>query len=324
MSSPRTVVIAGASSGMGKATALAFARTGAWLYLLARRGDALEEAAQACERAGSPRAVAVVGDVADAPALEAIAERAMAETGRLDVWVNMAGVGAVGAFEEVPLALHRQIIDTNLVGAMNGCWAALPHMLKRDAGVIINMVSIGARLPQPYAAAYTASKWGLAGFTDSLRHELRARSKVQVCGVYPAVVDTPAVVHAGNYTGRAFTGMAPVLAPAHVAARIVALAGRPRRALNIGAMHAMVPGFWLAPDTFGRAFARSLQKVFARGPRAPRTDGALLAPVPEGTGTAMGWGAAAQHRLETKALGIALGLVALGGLIAGARRVIQR
>ncbi len=207
---------------------------------------------------------------------------------------------------------------------MNGSWAVLPHMLKRNAGVIINMVSIGARLPQPYAAAYTASKWGLAGFTDSLRHELRARSRVQVCGVYPAIVDTPAVVHAGNYTGRAFTSMAPVLAPAHVAARIVALADRPRRALNIGVMHAGVPGFWLAPDTFGRAFAQAMRRAFARGPRAPRTDGALLAPVPEGTGTSMGWGAAAQHRLEAKALGVALGLVALGGLVAGARRVIHR
>jgi short-subunit dehydrogenase len=323
MPEPRTVVVAGASSGMGKATALAFARTGARLFLLARRQDALEEAAHACEGAGSPRAVAIPGDVVDPAALEALAARAMEETGRIDVWVNMAGVGAVGPFEQVPLELHRRIVDTNLVGAMNGCWAVLPHMLARDRGVIINMVSIGARLPQPFAAAYTASKWGLAGFTDALRHEVLARSRVQVCGVYPAIVDTPAVLHAANYTGRAFTGTAPVLAPAHVAARIVALAGRPRRALNIGAMHAMVPGFWLAPDAFGQAFARMMRRAFQRGPRAPRTDGALLAPIAEGTGTAMGWGIAAQQRLQVQALGVALGLVALGGLLAGARRALH-
>jgi short-subunit dehydrogenase len=319
MPAPRTIVIAGASSGIGKATALAFARTGARLYLLARRPDALEEAARECERAGSPRAVAIPGDVADAAALEALAARAIAETGRIDVWVNMAGVGAVGAFEEVPLALHRRIVETNLIGAMNGSWAALPHMLARDAGVIVNMVSIGGRLPQPFAAAYTASKWGLAGFTDSLRHEVLARSRVQVCGVYPAIVDTPAVLHAANYTGRAFTGM-PALHPADVAARIVALVERPRRALHIGALHLGVPAFWLAPDAAGRAFARRMLRTFRSGPRAPRTDGALLAPVAAGTGTSMGWGTAARRRLEARGLALGLGLAALGLLVAGARR----
>jgi short-subunit dehydrogenase len=326
----RTIVIAGASSGIGLATALAFARTGAELFLFARRADALEEAAEACRAAGSGLVVTVAGDVADADVLETLAQRAIAETGRLDVWVNMAGVGALGAFETVPMTVHRRIVETNLIGAMNGCHAALPAMLARGRGVIVNMASIGARVPQPFATAYTASKWGLAGFTDSLRHEVLARSRVQVCGVYPTVVDTPAPLHAGNWTGRVLDRMPPALHPDWVAARIVDLVDRPRRALNLGAEHALVPAFWLAPELAGRAFGRMTQRAFYKGGRrgAPDTAGALLAPVPQGRTVTLGDGAAARRRLESGqvgvAAGLAVGLVVLGGLLAGARHLTQR
>ncbi|WP_372621878.1 SDR family NAD(P)-dependent oxidoreductase [Falsiroseomonas sp.] len=318
-SQTRTIVIAGATSGIGLATALAFARSGAHLVLLARRAEALEDCARRCEAAGSPRAIAVPGDVADPAAMQELARRAIAETGRIDVWVNMAGVGAVGRFEEIPLEVHRRTIETNLIGALNGCHAALPHMLARDAGVIVNMGSIGSRVPVPFAPAYAASKWGVAGLTDSLRHEFRSRSRVQVCGVYPTVVDTPAVVHAANHSGRAFTG-GPMLSPTHVAERILDLVARPRRALRIGLGHAAVPGFWLAPEAAGRAFGRVMRRGLDRGPRAPRTNGAVLAPMPDRPATTLGLRTRAQHRLAVTAIGAAVGLVALGGLLAGARR----
>jgi short-subunit dehydrogenase len=314
----RTIVIAGASSGIGLATALAFARGGAHLVLLARRADALEECARRCEAAGSPRAIAVPGDVADPAAMQELARRAVAETGRIDVWVNMAGVGAVGRFEEIPLKLHRRTIETNLIGALNGCHAVLPHMLARDAGVIVNMGSIGSRVPVPFAPAYTASKWGLAGLTDSLRQELAARSRVQVCGVYPTVVDTPAVVHAANHSGRAFTG-GPMLAPELVAERILGLVERPQRALHIGLGHAAVPVFWLAPEAAGRAFGRVMRRGLDRGKRAPRTDGAVLAPMPGRPVTTLGLRRPARPRLAVPAFGAVLGLAALAGLLAARR-----
>ncbi len=314
---PQTVVIAGASSGMGLATALAFAHRGASVVLAARRGDELERAARACRELGSPLAIPVVADVTEAEAMRALARRAAEETGRLDVWVNMAGLGALGRFEEMPVAMQARLVEVNLIGAINGAHAALQEMLPRDRGVIVNMSSIGGRIAQPFASAYTASKWGLAGFTDSLRGELLVRSRVQVCGVYPEFVDTPAPQHAANYTGRTLRAAPPVLQPEYVAARIVELVRRPRRALHLGAAHAMVPLFRMAPDLAARSMAHLVQRtMFRSGPTAPKTDGAVMAAVPEGVGTSIGWG-----RSEGRKMGMVAGAAVLAalGVLAAAR-----
>jgi NAD(P)-dependent dehydrogenase (short-subunit alcohol dehydrogenase family) len=305
---------------MGLATAIAFARRGATLFLAARREEALAEAARACEAAGSPRAVPVVADVTDAAAMRALADRAAAEAGGIDLWVNMAGLGAVGRFEEIPVEVQARLLEVNLTGALHGCHAALPHMLRRGEGIIVNMSSIGGRIAQPFAAAYTASKFGLRGLTDSLRGEMLARSRIQVCGVYPQFVDTPAPLHAANYTGRTLRAAPPVLSPDYVAERIVQLCRHPRRALYLGSTHAMVPLFGLAPDLAGQAFARVVQRaLFENGPPAPATDGAVLAPVTQGTGTAIGWGRAETRQMQGWMLG-ALGAAALGGLLLSLRR----
>jgi short-subunit dehydrogenase len=289
--SPGAVVIAGASSGIGLATALAFARRGAALMLVARRAEALEDAARRCVAAGSPHVMVFPADVADAAALRAVAAQVLAECGSLDVWVNMAGVAALGRFEEIPLEVQARVIETNLIGAMNGAYAAAGPMLRQGRGVIINMSSIGGRIAQPFTAAYTASKFGLAGFTDALRQELLARSAVQVCGVYPQFVDTPAPLHTANYSGRAVRPMPPVSRPEWVAERIVALALRPRRALHLGAAHAFVPIYALMPETAMRWLGRVFMwLIFRTGPHATRTNGAVLAPMAEGTTTAIGWG----------------------------------
>ncbi len=315
-----SVVIAGASSGMGLATAVAFARRGASLALAARRRDALERAARLCEREGAARAIIVPTDIADEEAARALADEAVSQAGCIDVWINMAGLGAFGSFEATPIEVQRRILEVNLIGAMNGAYAALPYMLRRNSGVIVNMGSIGSRIAQPFAAAYTASKFGLAGFTDALRYELLARSRVQVCGVYPSFVDTPAPLHAANYSGRALRPVPPMLDPMTVAERILGLVQRPRRALHIGSPHALVPLHALAPEVMGRLMGRlALRHGLQRGPRAADTAGAILRPVPEGVGMRSGWGLEERRQAQHATLGTALGLAGLvAALLLGA------
>ena len=120
----------------------------------------------------------------------------------------------MGPFEEIPLGSQARLIELNLLGAVNGSHAALPHFFEVGGrGIIINVSSIFGRVPMPWAASYSASKAGLAGFTEALRSELASRSRIEVCGVYPAYVDTPTYLNSANYTGRALRPVPPVVPP---------------------------------------------------------------------------------------------------------------
>ncbi len=143
------VVITGASSGIGRATALLFARRGALVVLAARREEALREAAVECEAAGG-QALVVPTDVADNGAVEELARRAVERFGRLDVWVNNAGVTSFGRFEETPQETNRRVVETNLLGAMYGAQAALRRFHDRGGGVLINVSSGFGFVGSPY------------------------------------------------------------------------------------------------------------------------------------------------------------------------------
>src|ERR671917_2585193 len=286
-----TVVITGASSGIGLATARAFSRRGASVVLAARRLALLEEAARECEELGG-RALAVPTDVTDPNQTRQLARSAVSAFGGIDVWINNAGTSMWGPFEEIPLESQTRLIELNLLGAINGSHAALPRFFEEGGrGIIVNVSSIFGRVPMPWAAAYTASKAGLAGFTEALRSELASRSGIEVCGVYPAYVDTPTYLNSANYTGRALRPVPPVVPPERVAERIIGLALRPRRSVRVGALHASAVPYALAPDPTGRLVAGLGQRfLFRSGPPADNNDGGLFETVPAEAEVRGGWG----------------------------------
>jgi len=272
----KVVVITGASSGIGHATAHAFAQHGASLVLCARGAQGLERVAEECRRRGGD-AVASPADVTDAAALKTVAQHAIDRFGRIDVWINNAGVGAVGRFEDTPIEAHRRVIETNLIGYVNGAHAALSHFRTTGVGTLINVISVGGWLSAPYAAAYSASKFALRGFGQALRSELSDAPGINVCDVYPGFVDTPGVSHGANFTGRTLKPVPPLLRPETVAARLVELTDRPRAVVAIGSA-AWIGRFTrnIAPELRGRLMRPLVDYALSRAHAAPATRGNLF------------------------------------------------
>lgn len=229
----KTIVITGASSGAGRAAALEFAQHQPNLVLAARNEVALLEVKAECEILGAPVLV-VVTDTSDAHAMINLANAANNWQGRIDAWINNAGVLAAGAFDNTPMALHEQVIKTNLLGYMNGAHAVLPFFKQQQKGILINNISIGGFLPVPYGAGYTASKFGLRGWSEALKGELTAWPEIHVCDLFPAFLDTPGIHHAANHTGKVLKPAPPVYDPRRVAEAMVFIAQNPQSDIYVG------------------------------------------------------------------------------------------
>lgn len=304
------VVLTGASSGIGRATAHAFARRGARLVLAARRDELLQEVADECALLGG-QAVVVPTDMTDEGAVQALARRAREAFGRIDVWVNNHGVYQAARFDEVPTELYLRVFETDLFGVVYGSRAALPIFREQGRGVLINLGSVFSLVTAPYFSAYSAAKHAVRAIGASLRQELLVTGErdIHVCTVMPATIDTPIFQHAANTTGRALKPFPPITPPERVARAIVGLAERPRRELIVGrGGGTLALQQRLAPAATERALAHIFDRLHLdEDEPQPPTDGNLLEPMHRGRGASGGW------RRGGRSLG-RLGLAALAAL----------
>ena len=287
------VVVTGASSGIGRATALQFARRGASVVLAARREDLLSEVAAECRAAGTD-AIAVATDVSDWRAVQHLALRAVEHFGRIDTWINNHGVTVLGRFDEVPLEDFRRVMDVNFFGTVHGCRAVLPIFHRKRSGVLINMSSMVGAVAQQYASAYVASKHAVRALGMTLRQELALEGQrgVHVCTIMPATIDTPFFQHAANYLGREAKAMPPVYRVERVARACVRLAERPRREMFVGNVaRQMWSQLVLAPAPTERQLALMTDRLhFYQDRHNAPTKGNLYTPMAEGAGVDGGWG----------------------------------
>ena len=269
----QVVVIVGASTGIGRATALEFAAKGARVVCAARGTLALETLAQQIHRNGGD-ALPVPTDVADVAAVRALAHVAEQHYGRIDTWVNTAAVGVWGRVEDITAEEFDRVMRVNFLGHVHGVHAALPA-LRRSAGTIIGISSAEGVRAVPLQGPYIASKFALRGFYDCLRMELaQDGSPVTVTTILPASTDTPFFEHARSKLGVMVKPPPPVYAPSVVAANIVYAATNPRREIPVGGSAVVfLLGQRLSPALFDALL--SVRRVGVGSQRTDRPDNGL-------------------------------------------------
>jgi len=266
--SDQVVVIAGASTGIGRATALAFAAEGAKVVCAARSKQALDTLAEQIRNEGGS-AIAVPADVADAAQVRALAEVAERHFGRIDTWVNNAAVGVWGRIEDITDEEFDRVMRVNFLGHVHGVHAAMPALRRAGGGVIIGVASVEAVRALPLHAPYGASKFALRALYDCLRTELaQDGTPIAVTTILPAAVDTPFFEHARSKLGVMVKPPPPVYAPEIVAATIVYAAAHPRREIPVGGA---AMGFMLG-QRFAPALTEALLSVRRLGAGAQHAD----------------------------------------------------
>lgn len=232
----QVIVITGASSGIGLCTALLAAERGARVVLAARNADTLTAIEQQIEAAGG-EAFAVSTDVAERRDMEALAEAAARRFGRIDTWVNNAGVSVYARLDEISEEDSRRLFDINFWGVVAGSRAALPH-LRHTGGVLINVGSEVSDAVIPLQGMYSASKHAVKGYTDALRVEVEDvdDAPVSVVLIQPTATDTPFPQHARNYMDSEPKLPTPMIDPHRVAEAILEAATEGGRHVKVGAM----------------------------------------------------------------------------------------
>jgi len=286
----RVVLITGASSGIGRATALAFARQGTRLVLAARPSASLTEVSAQCVTEGGS-AIAVPTDTADAGAVDALFQAAVEAYGRVDAVVHSAAVVAYGRFDEVPADVFDRVMQTNLIGTANVARAALRLFRIQQGGSLVVVGSLLGKIAVPYMSSYVTSKWALHGLVRVLQIEAKHTPGISVSMVWPGSVNTPAYAQAANYAGREGRPPPPVDPPEKLARAIMRAVDHPRREISVGLPnHLVVFGFRALPAVYD-ALVTPLMRVggLSQRPIGPST-GNVFEPQAGGNAVHGYWG----------------------------------
>lgn len=230
----QVVAIFGASSGIGRETALEFARRGAKVLIAARDIEGLSSLLCDIQDQGG-EAIAVPADATMFEQVKAVADKAVEEFGRLDTWIHAAAVNLYATFEQTQPDEFKRIMDVNLMGQVYGAMAALPHLKREGRGALIHISSVEARRSLPYHSAYAASKHGIDGFLEALRVELaHDKIPVSVTNILPASINTPLFSKSRTKIGVKPQGLPPIYKPEAVAEAILYAAEHPTRDFVVG------------------------------------------------------------------------------------------
>ena len=224
----KTVVITGGTSGVGRAAAEAFALEGCNVVIGARGQEGLDETVSLCHDLGVI-ALGVPTDVSNSDDVKNLANKALQFNGRIDFWVNNAGVMASGKFEDIPLDTMDQVIKTNLLGYLHSAHTVIPIFKRQKEGVLINNVSIGGFMPAPYSTAYSATKFGIRGMVEGLQGELSDEPNIHIVGLYPGIQKSTGNMHSAKYSGLDFKIPPFSTDPRKLAAQMVEAAKNPKK-----------------------------------------------------------------------------------------------
>ena len=280
--SGEVVCVFGASSGIGRASAVAFARRGASLVLASRSPEALAAAAADCREAGAEAVECVPADVLSMEQVQAAVDRATSTFGRLDVVVHSATVMAYGKIEALEPAVFERVVDTAVKGTFHVFRAVMPTFRAQQRGSLVVVSSLLASVTTPTMGAYNTAKWGQLGLIRTMQQELRDLPGVHLSAVAPGGTSTPIYRQAATVLGNTGHPPPPVYTPERVARAVVARVANPRRLKQSGfANPLIIAGFRLFPPVYD-ALVGPLLKVFGYArDSVPPTSGNVFAPVPE-------------------------------------------
>ncbi|WP_116450269.1 SDR family NAD(P)-dependent oxidoreductase [Blastococcus litoris] len=287
---PQRVLITGASSGIGRATAIELAGRGSRLVLVARGRESLEEAAAEALSAGAEEALVRPADVIDPDAVQAAVDDAVAEFGGLDVVVHAAQVMAYGRLEDVPREVFERTVDTAVHGTANVARSVLPVFRKQGAGHLVVVNSLLGNIAAPLMGSYVTAKWGQLGLIRVLQQETRDEPGISVSAVQPGGVDTPIYFQGATWAGSTGRPPPPVYSPQRVARAVLSTLDRPRRIVQSGIFNPLITaGFRLVPGVFDLLVGPLLQRMAIANDDSPPTEGNVFESRPAGNATEGRW-----------------------------------